>query len=93
MREELQREKLRGRAGGWAGVDFEKRLSEGKGSELARRCWKEIIGRSREGKGTSKWERERSRFFEDRRFREEMKRRRGKGEMGYEEVLKRDKEM
>lgn len=37
LREELQREKLRGRAGkrSWR---FEKKLSEGKRSEITRRC-------------------------------------------------------
>lgn len=47
MREEFQREKIRVRAGrrAWG---FEKRLGEGKGSELARRCWEEI--RERTGK-------------------------------------------
>ncbi|XP_024883827.1 uncharacterized protein LOC112462336 [Temnothorax curvispinosus] len=41
MREELQREKLRGRAGmrAWR---FEKKLEEGGGSELARSAWEEL---------------------------------------------------
>lgn len=41
VREELQREKLRGRMGrrAWG---YERRLEEGKGNELARYCLKEI---------------------------------------------------
>jgi len=41
VREELQRDKLRGRAGkrAWG---FEERLAEGRGSELAKKCWEEI---------------------------------------------------
>lgn len=47
VREELQREKVRVRAvmKAWG---FEGRLGEGRGSELARYCWKEM--RERESK-------------------------------------------
>lgn len=67
VREEIQREKLRERAGKrtW---EFEKRLEEGKGSKLARICWEELKGRSREEKTRSKWKVERRKFFEDRRW-------------------------
>jgi len=47
MREELQREKdeIKGRKKG-----FEERLAEGRGSELARKCWGEIRkGQKRDG--------------------------------------------
>jgi len=65
VREEIKREKLRERAGkrAWG---FEKRLEEGKGSKLARICWEELKGRSRERKTGSKWEMERRKFFQDR---------------------------
>ena len=46
VREEWQRGKMRERAGrrAWG---FEKRLEEGKGSSLARRCWEEIRDKRR----------------------------------------------
>lgn len=86
MREELQREKLRGRAGkrAWA---FENRLREGKGSSLARRCWEKMKERTRQGKASSDWENERKMFFEDRELElEEVKRRREEGDLSYREI-------
>lgn len=56
IREELQRDKLEGKAGlrAWS---YEKRLEEGGGGgELARRCWEEIKRRAKEGKVGSGWE-------------------------------------
>lgn len=47
IREELQREKLKGRAGRRA-WNFEERLKEARGDELARRCWEEIRERGKE---------------------------------------------
>jgi len=64
VREEFQREKLRGRAGRrvWG---FERRLEGGGGSELARLCWEEI--KERAGKrGNSSWEEGRRKFLNDR---------------------------
>lgn len=63
VREELQREKLRTRAGrAWR---MEERLAEGRGSELTRGCWEEV--REKTGReGLSEWERERQSFFEER---------------------------
>jgi len=48
IREEFQRDKLRGRAGrrAWG---FEERMAEGRGSELARKCWEEIRERAKKG--------------------------------------------
>ncbi|EZA60891.1 hypothetical protein X777_13093 [Ooceraea biroi] len=48
VREELQRDKLRGRAGrrAWG---FKRRLEEERGSELARKCWEELRERERGG--------------------------------------------
>lgn len=61
----MQREKLRGRAGRKAWM-FERRLEEGRGSDLAKECRLEMSRRCREGRVTSKWEEERKTFFEDR---------------------------
>lgn len=66
IREKLQREKLRTRAGrrAWR---MEERLAGDRGSELVRKCWKEVRERARKGGGRlSGWERERQSFFEDR---------------------------
>lgn len=48
IREELQRNKLRGRVGrrAWR---FKEWLAEGRGSELARKCWEEIKKRAKRG--------------------------------------------
>lgn len=58
VREELQREKLRGRAGrrAWR---FEERLEEGRGSDIARKCLEEMKERWRRGRVVTKWEEER----------------------------------
>lgn len=66
VREELQREGLRGRTGRRA-WEFEKKLSEEGGSGLARACWEEMRGRFREGKVRSGWEREKKIFRGQRR--------------------------
>lgn len=65
VREEIKKRKLRERAGrrAWG---FEKRLEEGRGSELTRSCWRELRERAWEGKVGSEWDEERRRFFEDR---------------------------
>lgn len=47
VREKLQGEKLRDNAGKRA-WEFKKRLEEGNGSELARKCWRELRGVERE---------------------------------------------
>ena len=93
VREELQRDKVRGRAGRrvWG---YEERLREGKGSELARKCWEEIRMRGREGKTGSSWEREREKYFRDRGYElREVERRREEGEGRSEEIEKWEKEM
>lgn len=63
IREELQLEKLRTRAGKRA-CGFE-RLAEGRGSKLAG-CWEEMRGRIKRGVKLSEWKRERKEFFEER---------------------------
>lgn len=57
VREELQRYKLKERAGKRA-WEYEKRLEEGRGGELVR-CWEEMKERSKEGKIASECEEER----------------------------------
>jgi len=93
IREELQREKLRTRAGrrAWS---FEKRLEEGRGSELARECRREIRERGLEGKkGTFVgWEKERREYFKDRGIKlEEMERKKEDGELRWEDIESRGK--
>lgn len=68
LREELQRDKLRGRAGlrAWG---FEERIKRDKGSKLARDCLEEIKKRAEKGKHLSSWEKERYTFFEERGLR------------------------
>ena len=62
VREEWQRGNLRESADrrAWS---FEKRLEEGKGSSIARRCWEEMRDRMKGGGDMSDWEKERSDFF------------------------------
>lgn len=45
---------------------FEKRLKEERGSELARKCWREMKEKGRRGKMGSRWEEEGRKFFRDR---------------------------
>ncbi|XP_071568694.1 uncharacterized protein [Temnothorax nylanderi] len=92
VREELQREKLRGRAGisAWR---FEKKLEEGKGSELARLCWEELKGREKEGRAGSSWEREREGFLEERGVGlKELERLREEGDGWHRKLVGGDKE-
>jgi len=65
IREELQRDKMRVSAGKRA-WEFEERLAEERGSELARRCWEEVRERIKKGGKLSVWEKERKEFFEER---------------------------
>lgn len=60
VREELQQDKLRGIAKQRAWI-FKKRLEEGRGSDITKRCLEERRGRR--GRVTSKWEEERRDFF------------------------------
>lgn len=93
MREELQREKLRERAGKRA-WEYEKRLEEGRGGELAQRCWEEMKERSKKGKVGSEWEEERRSYFEDRGLKlEELETKRKNGEEWCEDLVKKGKEM
>ncbi|EZA50331.1 hypothetical protein X777_11275 [Ooceraea biroi] len=91
VREELQRDKLRGRAGkrAWG---FERRLEERRGSELARKCWVELKERARKGREGKEWEGERRKHFDERGVdMEELERKRKQGGVGYEELEKEEK--
>lgn len=46
--------------------EYERRLEEGRGGELARRCWDEVKGRARKGRVMGGWEKERREFYEGR---------------------------
>ena len=62
VREEAQRDKLRTRAGKRA-WNFEEKLKEGRGGELAIKCWKEIEARRIRLTKSTKWEEERKEFY------------------------------
>lgn len=62
LREEMQRDKLKGRAGMRA-AGFERKLKEGKGSGLARKCWEEVNRRSIAGRNLLKWQEKRRECF------------------------------
>lgn len=91
IREELQREKLRIRAGrkawGW-----EKRMREGKGSEIARRCMEEMRERCGKRRASSSWEKDRRNFFEERGI-GMLERKEEEGENWYGEMEERDRQM
>ncbi|CAD6207993.1 GSCOCG00010269001-RA-CDS, partial [Cotesia congregata] len=65
VREELQRDRLEGKAGirAWS---FEKRVEEGGGGEIVWRCRLEMKKRVKAGRGLRGWEAERKDFFENR---------------------------
>ena len=93
VREELQRDMLKGRAGmrAW---NYERKLEEGQGGELARECWEEIKGRARRGKVLGGWEEERKGFFEERGWTVEgVELVRGRGEMRGEELVCRGRRL
>lgn len=68
VREELQRNKLRDRAGlrAWG---FEERIKRDEESKLTRDCLEEIKKRAEKGKNLSSWEKERYNFFTERGLR------------------------
>ncbi|XP_077280504.1 uncharacterized protein LOC143907534 [Temnothorax americanus] len=93
IREELQREKLRGRAvmRAWG---YEKKLEEGKGGELARECWEEVKRRAKRGVSRGGWEEERKEAAESRGWKiEEVEELREDGMWRGEDVLEREKRM
>ncbi|KAL6416732.1 hypothetical protein ACFW04_013190 [Cataglyphis niger] len=88
-----QEAQIRDRAGrrAWG---FEKKLEEGRGSGIARRCWEELREKSRRKIDLSKWEEERCRYFEDRGMgmvKVEAKRSEEVLDFGY--FVKKDREM
>ena len=81
IREELLRDRLKGRAGlrAWG---YERKLEEGQGGELPRMCWEEIKGRARRGNVLEGWEEKRKGHFEERGWTvEEVEGMRGKGKL------------
>lgn len=52
-------------------MEIPKEIRGGRGGELARDCWKEIKRRYKEKRTLTEWERERGRFFEERRVKRE----------------------
>jgi len=91
---ELQREKLRRRAGRSA-WNFERRLEEGRGGIIARKCWEEMREKERGGTERSDWEKKRERFWEERNtLKREVEEKRGQGIDGFWETegKKRGKE-
>lgn len=73
---------------------MEKRLEEGKGSEIARQCWREVRERSRKLRKitSSGWEREKKEFFEERRVNMMGDGVGGRGEGRVGEVIRADRE-
>lgn len=92
VREKMQRQKLKGRAGIRA-LGYEERLREGKGNELARMCWEEVIKRANKKEAGSGWEKERRKFLEDKKIKnEEIEQgRSGEGDW-FEKAIKVEKE-
>jgi len=71
---------------------FEKKMNEGRGSELARRCWEEMKEGYREGKTKSRWKEERKEFFGSRGMEiEDIEGKRDDGETWVEEIESRGK--
>lgn len=91
VREELQRFRLGGR-GGRRAWGYEKRLEEGRGSELARMCLAEMKERFGSRRALTGWEEERREFFEGRGMRiEEVERRREGDEDWFWEMERRER--
>jgi len=91
VREEMQREKLRGRAGmrAWS---YEKKLGEGGGGELAKLCWEKMRDRAKEGRVRGKWEEERRDFFEEKNWDiKEIEKMREEGELRREDIVARER--
>lgn len=90
MREELQRDLLKGKVEvrEWK---YEKRLGEGKGGVLARECWVEMRRRAGRGEALGVWEEERKSYWEMRGWSiEEVEGRREGREIRGEEIISRE---
>ncbi|CAK9801077.1 Retrovirus-related Pol polyprotein from type-1 retrotransposable element R2 (Fragment) [Anthophora plagiata] len=91
VREELQREELRGRAGmrAWG---YERKLSEGRGGYLARKCWREMRERARKNRALEGWEEERRKYYERKGWSlERVEEMREEGGLRGEELVRREK--
>lgn len=92
IREELKRNKLRGRAARRA-CNFEKRLKEGKGGKLAKNCLEEIKKRIEKDRKISNGEKEKEEYFKEKDLEELAWKREGEeGMIGYEAVERKEKE-
>lgn len=90
MREEIGKDKFRIKTGRRA---VGKKLEEGKGESLARKCYEEMKNRVREGRERSEWKEERVKFFEDKGMGgKKMEEKRGKGEEVDEGWEQKDRE-
>ncbi|XP_011884026.1 PREDICTED: golgin subfamily A member 6-like protein 22, partial [Vollenhovia emeryi] len=93
IREEIQREMMKSRAGKRA-WKFEERLLEGRGSILAQKCLWEIRESAKGGREMSSWEIERKLFLEEKGLdSKELEEEREERRIEYEEIERRDKEM
>ncbi|EZA62829.1 hypothetical protein X777_01859 [Ooceraea biroi] len=69
-------------------------MEEGKGSEIARRCWEEIRKRAERGEEISNWERGREEFFKKRGWDAlEIRKKREEGETLVKELMKEGEEI
>lgn len=64
VRDEIEKEKMRGRASKRA-RKFEKKLEEGNGGRIARKCLEEMKERWKKGKIIGRWEQERKSYLEE----------------------------
>ncbi|CAK9832677.1 Retrovirus-related Pol polyprotein from type-1 retrotransposable element R2 (Fragment) [Anthophora retusa] len=91
IREELQREELGGRAGmrAWG---YERKLSEGKGGYIARKCWREVRERAKKNRAIGNWEEVRREFYEKKGWTlEEVEELREEGGLRGEELVRRER--
>lgn len=73
---------------------FEKRLEADRGGDIVRKCWQEMKERTLRGRGWSRWEEKRVRFFGDRGMEmDEVEGRREGGGLDFEELIKTDREL
>ena len=90
VREESQREKL-GYGAGKRAMKFEEKLNQGRGEELAQKCWKEIIDRGRRDGVMTAWEKERKDFYKDKGVHLTEIGAEGRIELDYDKIEKEDK--
>jgi len=92
IREELQRELLRGRAELRA-VGYEERVKRGEGGIIVRRCWEEVRERAERGEELSEWERERMEYYRRREVEIGLEEGEENDERKMAELVEKEKEM